>query len=175
MDGAQTDTWTLPLNQSGTAIEHMSTTVLEQSIAAPHAECALLRGGFSVSPPDQATKFIRLDDRDRDELHVTFGQYQQSSSLSRIGVRLEMKKVSGLNEFYSKFENDKIDMFIEVDARGYPTTSKPHVHVVFRERSNQVDVIATNVDGRHLSKETLRNPSGNDVRRAVEKAQQKLR
>lgn len=86
-----------------------------------------------------------------------------------------MRRVNDFNQFCSKLENDKIDMFIEVDERGYPTDTRPHVHVVFRERSNEVDITPTTLEGRHLGKETLRNPSGNEVRQAVQRAQRKLR
>ncbi|MBN0974583.1 MULTISPECIES: hypothetical protein [unclassified Gordonia (in: high G+C Gram-positive bacteria)] len=110
---------------------------------------------------------------DRPDSVLRFASTHESTCQT-IGI-LEMRKVNGLSEFYSKVENDKIDMFIEVDERGYPTSSRPHVHVVFRERANEVDITATAVDGKHLGKETLRNPSGNDVRRAVQRAQQKLR
>jgi hypothetical protein len=80
-----------------------------------------------------------------------------------------MKMADGLGEFYSRFKsrNSFIEAFI--DSKGYPTTSYPHVHAVYRPEA--VDIVASVRQDCHLWRTTLRGySSGQDVQAAIEQA-----
>lgn len=79
-----------------------------------------------------------------------------------------MEKANGLDEFYSRMTaGGRIEYF--ADRRGGPTMSRPHAHVT-HHGSGQVDVVATDVNGHHVWRTKLYNPSGNDVNRAISDA-----
>lgn len=79
-----------------------------------------------------------------------------------------MEKANGLDKFYSRMTaGGKIEYF--ADRNGRPTTSRPHAHVT-HHGSGQVEVVATDTSGNHKWKTKLRNPSGNDVNRAIQDA-----
>lgn len=79
-----------------------------------------------------------------------------------------MEKANGLDQFYSRMTaGGRIEFF--ADKNGRPTMYRPHAHVT-HHGSGQVDVVATDSNGKHVWRTTLRNPSGNDVNRAISDA-----
>jgi hypothetical protein len=78
-----------------------------------------------------------------------------------------MRRADGLKEFYSRMENEKIELFVGRD--GNPTMEYPHVHVIHRG-GGQVDVVASANEEHHPWHTTLERPDGNQVNDAVASA-----
>lgn len=80
-----------------------------------------------------------------------------------------MKLADGLGEFYSRFKSRNSFIEVFIDSKGYPTTTYPHVHAVYRPEA--VDIVASVRQDCHLWRTTLSGySSGQEVQAAIEQA-----
>lgn len=82
---------------------------------------------------------------------------------------MDFRKANGLREFYSFFASKGGRIEAQVDGRGNPTLSYPHVHLV-HHANGQVDVVASVAKTEHPWRTTLMNPSGQAVEQATKQA-----
>jgi hypothetical protein len=83
-----------------------------------------------------------------------------------------MRQANGRDEFYSSFSSRSGSIHIFLDAGGNPTTAYPHVHAIHKD-DGRVDIVASVAPNCHLWRTTLMDfPSGQQVKRAIEHAQQ---
>ena len=83
-----------------------------------------------------------------------------------------MRQANGHDEFYSSFSSRSSSIHIFLDAGGNPTTAYPHVHAIHKD-DGSVDIVASVTPNCHLWRTTLMAfPSGQQVKRAIEHAQQ---
>ena len=70
--------------------------------------------------------------------------------------------LNAVARWHSRFRQGTIEVF--TDREGYTTNWRPHVHTIFDEHRNEVRLVVTDKNGRHLAERTLRDPDGNEVR-----------
>jgi hypothetical protein len=67
-------------------------------------------------------------------------------------------------KWFSTNRRGNIETFTDRDGR--PTNSRPHVHTISHEARKVVELVATSRDGRHIARERLNDPDGNEVNAA---------
>jgi hypothetical protein len=80
-----------------------------------------------------------------------------------------MRLANGFDEFYSRNKaNGDFEYF--VDDRGNYKRDYPHIHVIFHELSETVEIISSQTREFHRWRTILHNPDGNEVNNAIREA-----